>query len=88
MAYSDFKDLPKRTASNKILRDKAFNIAKNPKDGYQYRLASMVYKFFDKKSSGSNTFDAAIEIKIISNQQVAETLHEPIIRKFEKQKVH
>ena len=51
MAYGDFKDLKRRTASDKILRDKAFNIAKNPKyDGYQRGLASMVYKFFDKKS--------------------------------------
>ena len=45
-----FKDLAKRTVSDKFLRDKAFNIAKNPKyDGYKRRLASMVYKFFDKK---------------------------------------
>ena len=50
MAYGDFKDLKRRTASDKIFRDKAFNIAKNPKyDGYQRRLASMVDKFFDKK---------------------------------------
>ena len=54
MAYGDFKDLARRTASDKVLRDKAFNIAKNPKyDGYQRGLASMVYKFFDKKSKGS-----------------------------------
>ena len=47
MAYGDFKDLKRRTASDNILRDKAFNIAKNPKyDGYQRGLASMVYKFF------------------------------------------
>ena len=47
MAYGYFKDLTRRTASDKILRDKAFNIAKNPKyDGYQRGLASMVYKFF------------------------------------------
>ena len=47
MAYGDFKDLKRRTASDKILRDKAFNIAKNPKyDGYQRGLASMVYNFF------------------------------------------
>ena len=53
-AYRDFKDLKRRTASDKILRDKAFNIAKNPKyDGYQRGLASMAYKFFDKKSEGS-----------------------------------
>ena len=53
MAYGDFKDL-RRAFSDKVLRDKAFNIAKNPKyDGYQRRLASMVYKFFDEKSTGS-----------------------------------
>ena len=56
MAYGDFKDLPRRTASDKVLLDKAFNIAKNPKyDEYQRHLASMVYKFFDKKTSGANT---------------------------------
>ena len=54
MACGDFKDLAIRTASDKILRDKAFNIAKNPKyDGYQRGLASMVYNFFDKASAGS-----------------------------------
>ena len=53
MIYRDFKDLTRRAASDKMLRDKAFNIAKNPKyDGYQRGLASMVYKFFDKKTSG------------------------------------
>ena len=52
--YGDLKHLTRRTASDKILCDKAFNIAKNPKyDGYQRGLASMVYKFFDKKASGS-----------------------------------
>ena len=50
IAYGDFKDLARRIASDKILRGKAFNIAKNPKyDGYQRGLASMVYNFFDKK---------------------------------------
>ena len=54
IAYGNFKDLSRRTASDKVLRDKAFNIAKNPKyDGYQTGLASMVYKFFVKKSKGS-----------------------------------
>ena len=43
MAFKDFKDLPRRTASGKVLRDKAFNIAKNPKyNGYQCGLASVV----------------------------------------------
>ena len=55
MAYGDFKDLARRTVSDKVLRDKAFNIAKNPKyDGYQRGLGSLVYKFFDKKSKGVN----------------------------------
>ena len=50
MAYEDFKDLARRKTFDKFLRNKAFNIAKNPKyDGYQRGLASMVYKFFDKK---------------------------------------
>ena len=50
MAYGDFKYLTRRTASDKILLDKAFNIAKNPKyDRYQRGIASMVYKCFDKK---------------------------------------
>ena len=49
MAYGDFKNLARRTVSDKILRDKAFNIAKNPKyDGYQRGLPSMVYRLFDK----------------------------------------
>ena len=50
MAYGDFKNLVKRTATDKVLRNKAFNIAKDANyDGYQRGLASMVYKFFDKK---------------------------------------
>ena len=50
MVYGDFKDLTRRTASDKILRDKAFNIAKNPKyDGYQRGLVSVVCMFFDKR---------------------------------------
>ena len=54
MAYGKSKDLAKRTQSKKVLGDKAFRIASDPKyDGYQRGLASMVYKFFDKKSSGS-----------------------------------
>ena len=53
MAYGKSKDLAKRTQSDKVLRDKAFKIASDPKyDGYQRGLASMVYKLFDKKSSG------------------------------------
>ena len=50
MAYGDFKDLKKRTAVDKVLRDKAFNIAKDPQyDGYQRGLASMVYNVLIKR---------------------------------------
>ena len=53
MGYGDFKDLNKRTAVDRVLRDKAFNIAKKSKyDGYQIEHISMVYKTFDKKTSG------------------------------------
>ena len=81
MAYGDFKDLAKRTAADKFLRDKAFNIAKHPKyDGYERVLASMVYKFFDKKTAGSG-------IKSMpQSEQLTEELQKPIIRKFKKEK--
>ena len=53
MTYEDFKHLTSRAASGKILPDKVFNFSKNPKyDGYQRGLTSMVYKFFDKETSG------------------------------------
>ena len=53
MAYESFKDLNRRTATNKALHDKAFNIVKNLKyDGYQRGLASMVYNIFDEETSG------------------------------------
>ena len=54
MAFRDFKESTTTTASDKILLDKAFNIAKNPKgDWYQRWLAWIVHKLFDKKTSGS-----------------------------------
>ena len=81
MAYGDFKDLARRTASDKVLRDKAFNIAKSPKyDGYQRGLASMVYKYFDKKSKGSGVSNNEVK----QNLQLAKEFHKPIIRKFKK----
>ena len=55
MAHGDFKDLKRKTASDKVLRVKAFHIAKSPKyDGYQRGLASMVYTFFNNKTAGSS----------------------------------
>ena len=84
MAYGDFKDLAKRTASDKVLRDKAFNIAKNLKyDGYQRGLASMVYKFFDKKSADSGVNIDANK-SAFNNKKLAEELHKSIIRKLKK----
>ena len=81
MAYGKAKDLVQRTQSDKVLRDKAFKIASDPKyDGYQRGLASMVYKFFDKKSSGSGIINEA-------NYQLANELHKPIIRKLEKKSI-
>ena len=65
-----------------MLRDEALKIASHPKyDGYQRGLASMVYKIFDKKSKDSG-------VKSLSNQQLANELHKPIIRKFEKRTVY
>ena len=87
-AYSDSKDLTKRTAADKILRNTAFNIAKDQKyDDYQRGLASMVYKFFDKKSAGSGVKHVNTKLSP-QNQQLAEELHKPIIKKCEKRKVH
>ena len=82
-AYSDSTYLTKRTVAGKILRDKVFNITKNPKcDGYQRGLASMVYKFFDKKSEGSG-----VNTKLApQNQQLAEELHKPIIKNLKKER--
>ena len=83
-AYENFKYLTRRTTSDKISHDKAFSIATNPKyDGYQRRLASIVYKFFDKKTSGG-----AIKNENMSNKEVAGELHKPIIIKFNKRKVN
>ena len=71
MAYGGLKDLNRRTFADKLLRDKAFNIAKDPKyDGYQRGLALMVYKL----------------IKKTSNKELAKELHKPIIREFHKRK--
>ena len=71
MAYGDFKD--------KVLKDKSFSTAKNPKyDRYERALASMVHKFFYKEISGA-------AIKTMPNQQLGDELHKPIIRKFKKE---
>ena len=83
-AYADHKDLINRTEADKVLRDKAYDIASNPKyDGYQRGVASMVYRFFDKKSTGSGFRKLKNSSSILADE-----LHKPIIRKFDKRKVY
>ena len=80
MVYSKTKDLAKRTQSDKNLRDKLFIITSDPKDdGYQRGLASIVYRFFDKKSSGSGITNEP-------NYQLTNELHQPIFKKIKKKK--
>ena len=92
MVYVDLEDLPRRTASDKAVHNKAFNIAKNPKyDGYQRALASMVYKFLDIKSislADKSVAGSGIKNQIKQNEQLAEELQKPTIRKFEDRKVY
>ena len=85
-AYADNKDLLNRTKADKVLKHKAYNIASNPEyDGYQRGLASMIYKFFDKKSLGSGfARDATKSSSLI----LANELHKPVIKKFNKRKVY
>ena len=86
MVYGDLKDLERKTASDKVLWDKAFNIAKNLKyDGYQRGLASIVYKYIDKNSaslpdkSGSGS---GVDISLEFNEQLAKEFQKPITRMF------
>ena len=75
MVCGDFKDLTRRTISDEILHDKAFNVAKNPKyNGYQLGLASVVYNFFNKK-----TVSGAIKNEIMSAKELAEQIQNRII---------
>ena len=81
MAYGKTKDLVKRTQSDKVLKDKAFKIASDPKYyGYQRGIIPMVYKFFDKKSASLNKFSGS-DITNEPNYQLANELHKAIIRK-------
>ena len=71
-AYSDSKDLAKRTISDKILKDRAYEIARNRKyDGYRRAIASMVYKFLNKETGSG----------ISVNEQLAEELHKPVTKR-------
>ena len=81
-AYADNKNLINRTKADKVLRDKAYNVASHPEYyGYQRGLASMVYKFFDKTSMGSGIVKS-------NSLKLTDELHKPVIRKFNKRKVY
>ena len=83
-AYANHKDLINRTEADKVLRNKAYDIASNPEyDGYQRGLASMVYKFVDKKSTESGIATAGPSSSILADE-----LHKPIINKFNKRNVY
>ena len=85
MAYGDFKDLTRRTASDKVLRDKVFNIAENPKyDRYQRWLASTAYKYFDKKSTGSSVNMHTNNEHLLGNIWGADLADMQLISKFNK----
>ena len=100
--YADHKDLINRTKSDKVLRDKAYNIAINPEyDGYQRSLASMVYKLFDKKSTAEPSSlermgSGFMKLKNTTNSSslehsssiLADELHKLVIKKFDKRKVY
>ena len=96
-AYADHKDLINKTEADKVLGDKAYDIASNPKyDGYQRGLASMVYKLFDKKSTAEPSslkrtgsgFKKLKNTTKPSSSILADELHKPIIGKFNKRKVY
>ena len=81
--YSDFKDIKNRTVADKILRYKAYEIAKDPKYyGDQRGVASMVYKFFDKETAGRGVKSTS------QNEQLSDKLYKPIIKKFKEKKVY
>ena len=92
MDYGDFKDLNRRTAADKVLPNKAFDIVKYPKyDGYQRGFASMIYRFFWWKNcwwSRTLAHKSAIKTENVFNKELGEELHKPIIRKFKERKVH
>ena len=82
--YNKYKNLEKRIQSDKVLKDKDFKIEKTPEyNGYEHALVSMVYRFFQKKFGSG-----LVKNTIKENQQLANEIHKPIIRKFKKRKVY
>ena len=90
-AYTDHKDLINRTEADKVFRDKAYDVASNSEyDGYQRGLASMVYNFFDKKTTAEPSAKHVMGsgIKKDSSLILADELHKSVIKKFNKRKVY
>ena len=86
-AYSESKDLANRTILDKLLKDTAYEIARNPAyDGYQKALASMANKFFDKKTGSGATATSKAGISV--NEQLAVKLHKLVTKKFKRRKVY
>ena len=84
MTNEKFKDLNRRTFADSVLHDKTFNIAKDLKyDGYQRGFAFMVYRFFDKKSSGSG-----IKNENISNKELAEELNKTLEKLIKEKSIY
>ena len=84
MAYGNFKDLPRRITSDKLLRDKAFNIASGLNyDGYQLEITSMAYKFFVKKLHHTQEKELFLRFKKLVTE-----LHKLIIRRLKRREVN
>ena len=87
-AYAKYKDVENRLITDDKLKNSAYDIASNPEyDGYQRRLASMVYKFFNSKVAPRNKTISGKGTKEV-NKILAEELHKPVIRKINKRKVY
>ena len=88
ITYGDFKDLARRTASDKVLKDKAINVAEILKyHGYQRGLTFMVYRFFDKKSTSlADESTKGSGVAMLQNEQLSEELNKPVVLKnFKKE---
>ena len=101
-AYGDFKDFPRRPASDKVLHNKTFNMDKNPKhddikevllrwfNNFLIKkllmLILLLHAHFQRLYGQRPWLSGAVKNEIMSNQQLAQKIHQPVIRKFEKQK--
>ena len=85
-AYAKYKDRLNRKQSDIVLKNKALKIATDPRvNGYQRGLASMVYKFFNERTKRSRI---NLQANSLNNEILAEELHKPIIKNFQRRKVY